>query len=113
MRYKLFEDFVANKEQALNEAMGKPVHKSGSAKTMKPMTDKMKPETAKPAKSASMKDMKTMADKSKAKAPAGKHSADVKPLKGSKATKLSTGSVSKGTTKMGSKSSFEAKMKTK
>ena len=113
MRYKLFEEFVANKEQALKEAMVKPVHKSGSAKTMKPITDKTKPETTKPAKSASMKDMKPMTDKSKAKAPAGKHSADVKPLKGSKATKLSTGSVSKGTTKMGSKSSFEAKMKTK
>jgi hypothetical protein len=112
MKYKLFEDFVANKEQALKEAMIKPVHKSGSAKTMKPMTDKMKPETAKPAKQASMKDMKTMADKSKAKAPMGKYSADVKPLKGGKASKPVVGSVSKGSSSVkGVHSSVEAKKK--
>jgi hypothetical protein len=75
MRYKLFEEFIANKEQALEEAMIKPIHKKHTVKNMKPITDKTKPETAKPAKSGSLKDMKAMLDTSKAKAPTAKHSA--------------------------------------
>jgi len=112
MKYKLFEDFIANKEQALKEAMIKPVHKSGSAKTMKPMTDKMKPETAKPSKTGSMKASVAMLDKSKAKSPSTKHSADSKVIKGGKASKPVVGKVSKGSSSIkGMHSSVEAKKK--
>ena len=112
MKYKLFEEFVANKEQALKEAMVKPVHKSGSAKTMKPMTDKMKPETAKPSKTGSMKDMEAMVDKSKAKKPTAKHSAESKVIKGGKASKPVVGSVSKGSSSVkGMHTSLEGKKK--